>query len=275
MNRVSKNLNVAKENIHLWTDSAIVLTWLNSHPSRWQTYVAHRVQDIQNLYEASHWNHVRTHENPADIASRGVFPSVLKNNSLWFNSPQWLLEPNSQWPKIDLKLASNINIEEKSHVNLISMPVQESELLLRFSDYHHLLRITAFILRFVNRTRRTETFKYPIQYITVLEMNRAKLLWIKQVQSLHLLKEIESIQDKKFCIEKSNLKNLNPQLNAQGILIVNGRLRFSNLPTISKFPAILPAKSHFTKLIIENAHESTLHGTIHLTLARTRQEFGS
>lgn len=109
-----------------------------------------------------------------------------------------------------------------------------------------------------------------MQYITVPEMNRAKLLWIKHVQSLHFLKEIKN---KKFRIEKSNLKDLNPQLNAQDILIVNGRLRYSNLPTMSKFPAILPAKSHFTKLIINNAHDSTIHGTIHLTLARTRQEF--
>lgn len=70
MHRVAKNLGVPKENIYLWTDSAIVVIWLNVHASKWQTYVAHRVKEIQNLFPAIHWNHFRTHENPADVATR-------------------------------------------------------------------------------------------------------------------------------------------------------------------------------------------------------------
>lgn len=30
-----------------WTDSTIVLAWIRSHPSRWTTYVANRVNKIQ------------------------------------------------------------------------------------------------------------------------------------------------------------------------------------------------------------------------------------
>lgn len=167
-------------------DSAIVAIWLNAQPSRWHTYVAHRVQAIQKLFSSRYWNHVRTHDNPADMASRGVFPSELKNNHLWLHGPAWLLQPKSQWPKIQLNLAANVRLEEKVQVNIISTPIiSESEVLLRFSFFSRLLRTTAYMLRFINNCRKKETLKYPINVITVPELRRSKVFRIKHVQSIH------------------------------------------------------------------------------------------
>lgn len=104
-------------------------------------------------------------------------------------------------------------------------------------------------------------------------LRQAKQFWTRYTQSVHFSNEIECIKRGKYSIEKSNLKQLNPQLDARNILIVHGRLQHSNFPDNRKFPAILPAKSHFSKLVIQDAHELTIHGTIHLTLACTRQEF--
>lgn len=73
--------------------------------------------------------------------------------------------------------------------------------------------------------------------------------------------------------EKSPLKTLNPQQNEHGILIVHGRLARANFSIGRRFPMILPAKSHLSKLIIDDAHERVLHGTIQLTIARVLQEF--
>jgi len=33
--------------VHLWTDFTVALSWMQGHPSRWQTYVANRVSEIQ------------------------------------------------------------------------------------------------------------------------------------------------------------------------------------------------------------------------------------
>lgn len=84
---------------------------------------------------------------------------------------------------------------------------------------------------------------------------------------------ITDLRTKNTVNEKSALRLLNPKLNENGILIVDGRLRYAQLPERQKHPVILPAKSHFTQLIVDWAHSTTLHGTIHLTLARIRQEF--
>ncbi|KAL0852558.1 hypothetical protein ABMA27_016977 [Loxostege sticticalis] len=39
-------LNIPKENVRAWTDSTIVLAWLNSHPSKWKNFVANRTSEI-------------------------------------------------------------------------------------------------------------------------------------------------------------------------------------------------------------------------------------
>ncbi|KAJ8977804.1 hypothetical protein NQ317_000061 [Molorchus minor] len=58
------------DNIVLWTDSQIVLNWLNSSPSRWTTFVANRVSEIQELTINAIWTHIKSAENPSDFLSR-------------------------------------------------------------------------------------------------------------------------------------------------------------------------------------------------------------
>lgn len=68
----------------------VVLSWLQSQPGRWRTFVANRVAEIQRYLNSSKWNHVQSYESPADIASRGVKSSELNNIDLWWNGPEWL-----------------------------------------------------------------------------------------------------------------------------------------------------------------------------------------
>lgn len=276
MHRVSTNLNVDKQSTYLWTDSSIVLTWLRSHPSRWTTYVGNRVAAIQELYNASFWRHVRTHENPADIASRGVSASQLINNKLWFNGPDWLLLNEKYWPNLEIFVSPKINMEEKCHVNTITSVLNvpnEPELLTKFSDLNRLFRISARMFRFINQIKRRENLTYSRNIITPEEFERAKSYWIKTIQNLYFFNEISQLRSNKLINEKSSLRRLNPQLNDNELLIVHGRLQHSELSIARKFPIILPAKSYLSQLIIKNAHSETLHGTIHLTLAYVRNEY--
>ena len=58
---------------YAWTDS-IVLGWLAGNPRRLKTYVSNRVTSIMELLGPDRWHHVSGLENPADCASRGLFP---------------------------------------------------------------------------------------------------------------------------------------------------------------------------------------------------------
>ena len=71
MNRVLTSLNVKVQKKYFWTDSKIVLAWINSPAHKWQVFVANRVSEIQNSSLPSEWQHVGSKDNPADLISRG------------------------------------------------------------------------------------------------------------------------------------------------------------------------------------------------------------
>jgi len=77
VDKVSKCLSCRIDSISLWTDSTIVLSWLQSCSRTWSTFVANRVGEIQQLTPAQYWNHIRSEYNPADPLSRGVMPNSL------------------------------------------------------------------------------------------------------------------------------------------------------------------------------------------------------
>ena len=57
-----------------WIDSTIVVHWINSSPHTLETFVANRVSEIQTKTNIRDWRHVPTHDNPADLISRGQTP---------------------------------------------------------------------------------------------------------------------------------------------------------------------------------------------------------
>jgi hypothetical protein len=62
-------LNVEINSVHLWNDSTIVLSWIPSPATRWNTFVANIVVRFQETTNVSDWKHVPTLENPADFIS--------------------------------------------------------------------------------------------------------------------------------------------------------------------------------------------------------------
>ncbi|XP_046142128.1 uncharacterized protein LOC123987879 [Osmia bicornis bicornis] len=84
--------------LYAWTDTSVVLSWVQSHASRWKPFVAHRVAEIQTLLPAVDWRHLRSGDNPADLATRGVTVQALKEDERWWHGPSWLQSPSSDWP---------------------------------------------------------------------------------------------------------------------------------------------------------------------------------
>ena len=88
----ARTLDIPKEQWHAWTDSSIVLAWLDGQPRNFKTYVANRVTFILKRTSPQHWKHVPTGENPADCSSRGLLPAELLEHDLWWDGPLWLTE---------------------------------------------------------------------------------------------------------------------------------------------------------------------------------------
>ncbi|XP_045501444.1 uncharacterized protein LOC123698739 [Colias croceus] len=90
LKQVSQSLRIPTSKVFAWTDSSIVIAWLFGEPSRWKAFVANRVVEIVSTVNKEQWHHVQSHDNPADIASRGMLAINLKNCDILWKGPTWL-----------------------------------------------------------------------------------------------------------------------------------------------------------------------------------------
>ena len=148
--------------VYSWTDSKIVLAWLRSDPSRWEVSVANRVAEIHRTLPDVTWSHVRSNQNPADIASRGLLPSELENSSLWWSGPAWIRLPEEQWPSslapiVSDSILQNIDATESlPRIGLVTcltstLQLASEDPFTRFSSLLRLERVIARCLRFRHR----------------------------------------------------------------------------------------------------------------------------
>ena len=257
---------------YAWTDSTIVLAWISDLPRKWTCFVANRVSQIQEIISPNCWGHVLSNENPADCATRGLLADELINFDLWWNGPKWLVQDPSTWPKT--KAVTDVCVpEERKRFIAVNTAVKGIELIdiQRFSSYKRLLRVVAYLLRFVDCVRRKLKRTGPIQ---VEELDHALEVVVKQVQSQEFFREISNLRADKTIPSSSKILPLAPFLDqSSGILKVGGRLRHSDLSDKSKHPMILPKSHHFTVLLLRHIHELTLHGSAQLMLTVLKQEY--
>ncbi|XP_076299343.1 uncharacterized protein LOC143218185 [Lasioglossum baleicum] len=257
---------------HLWTDSAVVLAWIRSPPSKWKDFVRNRVAEIHQLTPHAYWHHVPGTCNPADLASRSVSPRT-QLDSIWWREPDWLREGSPAWPTETLYPDSRIDAEKRPEKTPMAHAATSWDLINRFSSLTRLLRITALCFRAVRRMRQKRADRGPADSLTVSELEEARKFWIRQTQANHFMPEIQAITLGVALPKSSSLVHVMPFTDATGILRVGGRPQHSFLDADQKHPMILPRSSALTSLVIAQAHLRNLHAGPQLTLATLRQSY--
>ena len=136
-----------------------------------------------------------------------------------------------------------------------------------FSTIQRLMRVTAWVLRFVNNLKK----KNHYGTLSVSELNSAQTLWIINCQSARYPRELANLQAK----TSSRL----PLVRQLGLFLVKDIIRFGGrihnapLHESAKFPILLPQNHHLTKLIVRDAHERTLHSGLNSTLTHLCQRY--
>ena len=64
-----------------WSNSKVVLGYINNNAKRFQVYVANRIQEIRNKSSVKEWKFVNSKVNLADDATRGLSATeFIKSN---------------------------------------------------------------------------------------------------------------------------------------------------------------------------------------------------
>lgn len=151
-NRCVKALALNDFELHAWTDSMIVLAWISACPSRWSTFVSHRVTSIQKELPFLTWKHVPTDQNPADVASRGATIQELNESKIWWGGPDFLSETHS-WPDQPTQISFDVPETKKAAEIFHVVPLEPNDVLKNFSTLEKLLRFTAYAMRWYHRKK--------------------------------------------------------------------------------------------------------------------------
>ncbi|XP_055840650.1 uncharacterized protein LOC129908278 [Episyrphus balteatus] len=280
INKIKISLQENDLRVFAWTDSSIVLHWLSAPPKKWSVFVANRTSEILTSIPFKCWNHVRSPENPADVPSRGIPPSLLASTDIWWNGPSWLKKDSTEWSvsQYNINDIAEEELEERKSKkvqvffsNLNSENIFD-QLIARFSNWFKLVRVVAYIYRFYRNAHFSKN-KESSPFLYAQEIIEAKTLLIKHAQSSLFGFEIDLLKKGKPLPSKSKLLPLAPFLDRSSVLRVGGRLEHSHLSYNEKHPIIL-CKSHpIAKLIANSIHEQYLHSGVTLMIALLKQNF--
>lgn len=270
--RVSKAWSVDCRSCRLWTDSTIVLGWLNAQAARLKVYVSNRVEQILEITDATQWRHVSTSENPADISSRGLKPHELLEAKLWWNGPQWLSREEDSWEDSNAVSIQEDRLPEQRSMHLALVAIDpDRDILRRYSSWRRLVRAVAWLKRFIEylRSRRSASRE---RFLTVQDLKSAERVLVGRAQEDAFEKDMIALEKGAGVPQKGKLKSLCPYLK-DGLIVVGGRLQNADISEEQRNPIVLPADHIVTRLIFEECHRRMLHCGPQLLLAEMRRTY--
>ena len=272
LNTVSEVLNVPLQKITAWSDSSIVLAWLDGNTRTGNQYVYNRVYYVLEHTDPQTWKHVPGTSNPSDCASRGVSLSALLNHPLWWEGPGWLHKDPIEMPAQPPRKAPPITGGRTVLLTTIQL-----DLSLRFEErvngYYAIIIFAAWWFRLYDRLKNGR----PVpdergKHLTPRELERAEHWLLRRDQQRCFGKEVKSLQALQNIAPTSRLRSLTPMLDTEGLLRVGGRLRNSSLSKFQQHPIIVDSKSTLIQKLFTYKHIHTGHGGPSLLLCHTSKK---
>ena len=248
--------------VYCWTDSMTVLQWI-TNKRIYKQYVQSRVDEIRQMTNQCLWRHCPGAINPADLPSRGTGANELVKSQLWWSGPEFLKSSEDKWPVTYLKeLSTQASLEIVKNQPTIFHSLLSTETsrpdqmdicnvieVRNFSRFNRLLRVTAYVLRFVNHLkggvrRQSGSKRVSTKLVEAGEMNKAELVWLRSVQHRAFNDEIcflkQLTRKKPLYVSQFGL-----YLDEDQLIRCKGRIGNSSLPPESKNPVFLPSKNEF------------------------------
>ena len=277
---INSSLGNIINSVYMWTDSQIVIHWLNSE-KKLKQFVSNRVMAIRDVCPAKCWRYCPSADNPADLLTRGISLSTLKDSVIWTHGPEWIT-CEEQWPvwspteilhvqlaTAETEMLAPESIEQPAEEHRGIQTVIDIE---RYSTLTKLLYVTAYVLRFIELVKlHVPKATGPI---TANELSKAQTLWIQSCQSSTFSKEIKNLKNNPTSNRRVPLvRQLRLFLDSCNLLRCGGRIHNAPVGRHAKFPYLLPTKHRLTTLIVYATHANQLHGGVQSTVTALRQRY--
>ncbi|GFT71729.1 integrase catalytic domain-containing protein [Trichonephila clavipes] len=227
---VQESLKITEMETIFWSDSMVALYWLREKGG-WSVFVSNRIKEIKTLFPNSEWRHV-----------------LDKINT-------WLIT------KLPDYNTSEISLERKK-VRLCNLNLSDEMLpwyARKFSKFHSILRLVAWVLRFINNVKSRISDRKKGQ-LSLDELESAEIQMIRSVQA-------QSFTDEKLI---SNLSAFRDDNN-----IIRVKTRITERIDAPNFlsPILLPNNCTFTQRLVEHFHLKNHHAGTQLPLNIIREKY--
>ena len=259
-----------------WSDSEIVLKYINNESRRFHVFVANRISLIRQHTDPQQWHHIDGKSNPADLVTRSL-PLAKFDMQKWLYGPAILHKYQSQWasPVTQAEL-SDTDPEVKSHaavhttVSQVADVAPENDpinrLMHHYSSWYRMKRALAWWIKFVDFCRGG----HVACNLTVADISNAGKVLVRHSQKTIYGNEYGRLLSAMPVRNSSPLRNMYPYIDNDGLIRVGGRLRESELKC--KHPYIISGDHVIAAAIVRDVH-GMAHIGVEWVMSKIRREF--
>jgi len=281
---IKREIDIPIQKTVFWTDSSIVLQYINNDHKRFHTFVANRIAVIREASEPYQWRHIPSACNPADDASRGLNAQDLVSQCRWWNGPRFLSESENSWPQsqFSCSLPDDDPEVKKDKPNVISCVTASGEnttavdkLFSYRSDWSKLKKDVAWLRRYMMYLKQKCGMSciFESGHMTVIELDSAETVILCYIQRQCFAVEVDHLIAGRRLPRSSSLYRLCPVIMSNDTVCVGGRLRNASVPVSAKHPVILPRNHHVVDLIVRHEHETNAHVGREHVLSLLREKY--
>ena len=173
---------------------------------RFKVFVASSAQMISNNTNLSQWSYMRSADNPADSASRGLNMTKEAKIKQWFEGLAFLKLPKDSWNhKQEIGPLKISDPEVKCNVKLVEIKENILAKCENISNCDKMIRVMALVLKFKRKLKQklngsgnmeTETSVVTDSLLNINKVDLAQRQLLKLVQNQAFCKEIEVLKKK-------------------------------------------------------------------------------
>ena len=150
----------------------------------------------------------------------------------------------------------------------------------KFSSFNKLLRVTAYVLKFIETLRQPQAKRLDTSravadtdQLTGEDLKVAEELWIRSVQTELFAPKLLHLRSQNKSTPPIRVSQFGLFVDHSDLLRCQGRINNAQLTTASKNPVLLPPNHYWVKLLIQHVHDDIKHSGTADTLATLREKY--